>query len=299
MSDEAELDKVFLLLENRKKSNNLGPILRCASAFGVKSVVVVGFSICSVEGMLRNSQSIKLTGEFAAGSHHIIPGSHGASKHVEIIAFPNVQQAISFLSVECLCQSIVGLLGCCPDGYNDSGLPVVEMNGMFEARGPARDHKNIDEIDTCTVRQSFSVSARPFRPGGHVCFALGKDRSGLPSELALHCTHFVHVPHASLLEANSPPLLDSPTCLSITLHHFTSWSRYDERGFYGHKFNVSSLRPDLAFSAQKSQNRLRNRLLKEKASEDALEEGVFGILFDEDVDENGLHHSLDAGGSPR
>lgn len=36
-----EFDEVFLLLENPKKSNNLGPILRCAAAFGIRTVVFV------------------------------------------------------------------------------------------------------------------------------------------------------------------------------------------------------------------------------------------------------------------
>lgn len=41
---------VYLLLENLRKSNNLGPILRCASAFGITTVIAVGYAKCAVEG---------------------------------------------------------------------------------------------------------------------------------------------------------------------------------------------------------------------------------------------------------
>ena len=90
----------YLLLENSRKSNNLGPILRCAAAFGIHTVVAVGYDKCSVDG------------------------SHGASKHVRIIAFPLAEQAAAFLREECQCQSLIGLLGCLPDGYAEKGYPV-------------------------------------------------------------------------------------------------------------------------------------------------------------------------------
>lgn len=48
---EQHLPQLFLLLENSSKGNNLGSILRCASAFGITTVVAIGFSKCSVQGM--------------------------------------------------------------------------------------------------------------------------------------------------------------------------------------------------------------------------------------------------------
>lgn len=45
-----EVPTIFLLLENPSKSNNLGPILRCASAFGILNVIAIGYSKCAVEG---------------------------------------------------------------------------------------------------------------------------------------------------------------------------------------------------------------------------------------------------------
>jgi len=42
--------EAFVLLENERKSNNLGPLLRCACAFGVQTIVAVGYDKCAVEG---------------------------------------------------------------------------------------------------------------------------------------------------------------------------------------------------------------------------------------------------------
>lgn len=49
-SDDTTLPRIYLLLENPKKNNNLGPILRCASAFGITTIVAVGYEKCAVEG---------------------------------------------------------------------------------------------------------------------------------------------------------------------------------------------------------------------------------------------------------
>ena len=48
---QQHLPELFLLLENCSKGNNLGSILRCASAFGITTIVAIGFSKCSVQGM--------------------------------------------------------------------------------------------------------------------------------------------------------------------------------------------------------------------------------------------------------
>ena len=43
-------NRLYLLLENPGKPNNLGSILRCASAFGIRTIVAIGSDKCSVEG---------------------------------------------------------------------------------------------------------------------------------------------------------------------------------------------------------------------------------------------------------
>ena len=45
--------ELFLLIENPSKSNNLGPILRCATAFGIRTVITIGYAKCSTEGTLK------------------------------------------------------------------------------------------------------------------------------------------------------------------------------------------------------------------------------------------------------
>jgi len=42
--------RVYLLLENPSKGNNLGPILRCANAFGITTIVAIGYAKCAVHG---------------------------------------------------------------------------------------------------------------------------------------------------------------------------------------------------------------------------------------------------------
>ena len=46
---------MFLLLENPTKNNNLGPIMRCASAFGISTIVAVGYAKCSDKGSFARS----------------------------------------------------------------------------------------------------------------------------------------------------------------------------------------------------------------------------------------------------
>jgi tRNA G18 (ribose-2'-O)-methylase SpoU len=50
MTEQGSVKEIFLLLENLTKSNNLGPTLRCATAFGIRVVVAIGFAKCSTEG---------------------------------------------------------------------------------------------------------------------------------------------------------------------------------------------------------------------------------------------------------
>ena len=60
---------VSLLIENPGKGKNWGPLLRCCAAFGIETIYVIGYDQCDVRG------------------------SHGASKHVRLKAFPTVGQA--------------------------------------------------------------------------------------------------------------------------------------------------------------------------------------------------------------
>lgn len=178
----------------------------------------------------------------------LFAGSHGASKNVELVDFPTSGQAVEFLRKECQCQSIVGLLGPLPDGYDATGYPVLEKEPSGVTAVVADDDCEYggDDGDLSSevstgARRSIPLAAFSFSKG-NICFAVSKLRQGLPHSLAGFCDAFVHVPHVKL--HTDRPLLDAPACLSILLHEYTSWAGYDERTFQGHKFAV--VRPQRA-----------------------------------------------------
>jgi hypothetical protein len=258
-SAESLPPRIYILVENPRKGNNLGPIIRCANAFGITTVVAVGFEKCSVEG------------------------SHGASKNVEIVAYPTVEQAVAFLrGSECSCQSIIGLLGSMPDGYETDGYTVYgdeDETGLAQVLNVAAS-KTLKELSI----RSFPVFTHPFS-SGNACIVLSKKhRSGLPLSLARHCDAFVHVPHVAIPhgDGESPTLLDTPSCLSITLHHLTTWAGYDERTFQGHKFEVTrpardAVDADGTSRLAKERAEVKRKLLQ--AADETVDEGGIGSMF--------------------
>jgi len=51
MTDPSQ-PRLYLLLENPSKGNNLGALLRCAVAHGIDTIVVVGYDKCAVDGKM-------------------------------------------------------------------------------------------------------------------------------------------------------------------------------------------------------------------------------------------------------
>jgi hypothetical protein len=261
MFTESLPPRVFLLLENPRKNTNLGPILRCAAAFSVSQVVAVGFHKCSTEG------------------------SHGASKHVPIIAFPTVEQAALYLRAPmeeggCGCNRLVGMLSGVAGAFSSFGYPVKQEDGL--AQVCVQTHCG----DTLLPIQSFPVNTRPFQSGGNVCIVLSKLPRGLPLPLANVCDDFVHVPHsARFLESSNAAfdcLLDTQSCLCITLCHFATWANYAERVFEGHKFEVAKVskgRVSDTLQASQSRNREQAKLLREGAAEEAINIGCLDGIF--------------------
>lgn len=222
-------------------------------------------------------------------------GSHGASRHVRIIAFPTAEQAVTFLIKERGCKSIVGLLGCLPGGYDNVDVITVqtEAGQLAQATTMMNGSNNKCKIidNSLTKKTSYPVSQCPFKRES-TCIAVGKERHGLPHALAESCDFFVHVPHAAIitnnLDINSAPpaiLLDVPSCISITLHHLTNRLGYDERTFMGHKFEVN--RQQNVYDG-KTLEALRERRVEEKAQKTREEEDVsyLGGLFDGEEDES-------------
>ena len=285
-----ESTELFLLIENPKKSNNLGPILRCAAAYAVKQVIFVGYEKCSTEG------------------------SHGAAKHLDIISFPTFQQACNYLrksSIEggCNVTSILGLLGGKENGFNELGYEVTEdeTNKLVTI---VSENQDIFKTSSFIYPKSFPVHLRKFSKG-NCCFLISKNWRGLPQDQAKFCDSFVHVPYEpvpfitatiSCEEKMNDPgnasnvipehyymkLLDVPSCLSITLHHFTAWAKYDQRMFKEHKFEVSLTRKGSILGSaeqiQKTAKRLKRKKDLEEEANNVQLECTNQLLFGDNSD---------------
>ena len=254
--------RIFLLIENPKKSNNLGPILRCAAAFAVTQVVLVGYDKCNTEG------------------------SHGASKHVDRVAFPVWSQALAYLQSSendggCSCETIMGLLCVGAAGaYSEAGYPTthnIEHDTLQVVLGPLES-----DTQSSALPMSYPVHTKTFSRHGNYCIVLSKSNKGLPMELAKLCHFFVHVPHVAIppvenQQADLP--LDVPSCLSIALHHWTQWAGYHERMFQGHKFQVAHVqRGRLSTFQSRTKDRQEQKHDNELAA-DMVIEGAFASVF--------------------
>lgn len=239
--------RLYLLLENPRKSNNLGPILRCAAAFGIAQVVAVGFDKCSTEG------------------------SHGAAKHVAMVAFPIVEQAVSYLRHSQGCTSLIGLLGGVADAYDSDGYIVHKVQERIQVAVQ-------QPPETLSSKRSFPIHVHPFVEG-NCCFVISKNWNGLPSFLANQCDFFVHIPHAAIPVEGTlgGRLLDTPSCLSIALHHFTAWAKYDERDFQGHKFDVG--RRERSDHEKEATRSARVKARRQMGSAEAIGDDALGGMF--------------------
>lgn len=245
--------RIYLMLENSHKCNNLGTILRCAAAFEVTQLVAVGCNKCSTHG------------------------SHGAAKHVSRMSFPGVEQAVSYLRGECDCKSLVGILGGMADAHDTSGYNVKEENDVFHIEPN-------DPTETPSAKRSYPVHTRPFVKG-NCCFVVSKNPKGLPSSLASQCDFFIHIPHVSVTIGHNLRLLDAPSCLSIALHHFTAWALYDERGFQGHKYEKAAtqqLSSEAKEAARLGRLEVRRQQMEE-ANEYAVGEDTISGMFSEEA----------------
>lgn len=236
--------KCYILACNPKKSTCLGPIIRCASALGVHQIILAGYAKCYTSG------------------------AHGADKHVSILSFPTMDKAVKYLksSSDANCEEIIGILNGLPY-YHDSRcitdtlknrnctLPVVIDNDRNCIGLISQDRSNDQPKPSSIVldplaRISYACHSRKFSSERNTCFFVSlSPRHELPLQHGNFCDSFIHVPHCFLspepaLDVStslSPSLLNVETCLSIVLHHFATFVKYDERNFQGHKFKVNSM----------------------------------------------------------
>uniref|UniRef100_A0A7R9ZKU3 tRNA/rRNA methyltransferase SpoU type domain-containing protein n=1 Tax=Craspedostauros australis TaxID=1486917 RepID=A0A7R9ZKU3_9STRA len=285
----------FVLIENPSKSSNWGPLLRCCAAFGIPIIVAVGFEKCAVQG------------------------SHGASKHVQIVAFPNHDQALAFLRKELECITICGILGGCgsdvygsPDGDGHSVRRDASTNMIYvDANEESDDGDTNNENSTqrqqqqrarCTSASEFKdvasypkshpVTNRRFaiqKGIGNVCFAVGKKSKGLPDSLARLCDVFCHVPHqfsGAHDHGVEYSMLNTETCFSIVLHHFMLQSGNVTDGtsnFQGQKYDVAKVIKGAFGDAKRAeverQERLEQKRELEAMAQDAIDDGCIGNLL--------------------
>jgi tRNA G18 (ribose-2'-O)-methylase SpoU len=258
---------IYLLLENPRPNNPLGPILRCAAAYNISTIIVVGgYDRCAVQG------------------------SHGANKHVRLHAFATHPQAVEYLRNELQCTQIVGILGGVagayhrPEGYAAVVVRKEKTDMVHVSSSSSLTASAASSESSIANKRSYPISTRPFI-SGNCCFAVSKDWTGLPISLARHCDLFVHVPHDAVVPSvitkgdhqqhHNCSLLDSPSTLSIVLHHFTAWANYGERKFKGHKFQVSVDRHDVLQARQQETRAKRQQKRAEDATEDITNLGLF------------------------
>ena len=247
----SRVPRAYLLLENSKPSNNLGPVLRCSAAYGIKTVLAVGFSKCSVEG------------------------SHGASKHVEILAFPTVDQAIARLhgGADRSAVSLIGILGGAPVGEGPDTKKAFSVYKEQDSGHAQILGDQITNIDPKSLYdgKSYPVSAWPFEESKIHCFAICKSKRGLSTALANNCDKFIHVPHRNMGRGFADgPILDVPSCLSILLHHYSEWAGRSERNFEGHKFELERSHQqaiDQSEARRNERQEKKQKLLEEVVSE--------------------------------
>ncbi|KAL3945052.1 MAG: hypothetical protein SGBAC_000843 [Bacillariaceae sp.] len=285
-SDTPKHAQVTLLIENPKKNTNWGPLLRCCAAFDIAQIFVVGYDTCSVQG------------------------SHGASKHVELVSFPTFGQAVEALKKHKF--QLIGVLGGAANAYDELGYMVhtveqpIHHSDKNKTETVATISADPSDSDQKDMPKSFPIHCRPFQQ--NTCLVVGKRAVGLPLRMAEHCEKFVHVPHVAALQPsanandgtsttttttitttannntnsdNNNPKLSSwftgEACVSIILHEFASWAGFHSETYKGQKYKVLKVIKG-APESQEAKRKERKRKMEELQQEEDLDnaKSLFG-----------------------
>ena len=205
------LPKTYLFLNNPKPTNNLGPMLRCASAFAISEVVLVGYRKCNTEG------------------------AHGADKHLNVSSVTTWDHAMEYVRQK-ECQR---------------NIQVVGILGHVSNKGTCDIVMEDDESGISIQTQSFSVNAysKPFENDlssiSATVFIILDDLETFQNRYLAStvCTLLVHVAHCPLpvIPGITKPvsLIDSQSRFSIVLHHFNTFVGMKEQHSRGYKFEVT------------------------------------------------------------
>ena len=224
LSLSSSSSEITMLIENPAKGKNWGPLLRCCAAFGIRTIYVVGYDKCDVRG------------------------SHGASKHVQLKAFPTHEQAARALTAARTAGNdeggfeLVGLLSPpldsdnddnCDDSFNDDfdeDRNVVREQFFYEpaeteveiariaaneSGGKKAETTGTEQPPAQIIQTSFPVHLRNRFPR-KTCLVVDKMKRGLPWSLAKYCSSFVHVPHSNFNASGS--MLTLEASVSIIFH---------------------------------------------------------------------------------
>ncbi|CAM9408851.1 unnamed protein product [Pylaiella littoralis] len=267
----------YLVLANPSPKHNLGTLIRCASAFAVEEVIVVGASTFSTHG------------------------AHGSNKHVQYRCFDDWDSAATFLRAEKGCdlcgvvsQSRITSTSLSSPSRGVVAAPVKSEYAAATAAvtesgnpGDAEEYSGAGSVrSTCTGRETGKMPAvEGYTTGAALERCEGSSTSSslrTPGEISMRegqenqrgsdskgrrllstpvrrrpfrrSTAFL-VGHRNRLEDEALDVCDflvhaeqvggfsielgAPVTTSIALHHFTAWAKYEEREFTGEKFNVS------------------------------------------------------------
>jgi len=287
-----DLPQVTILIENPSKTTNWGPLLRCCTAFGIPQIFAVGFDKCAVRG------------------------SHGASKHVEVVAFHDHASASKMLRDE-LGLTIVGLLQGAPGAYESRGYDVDTMfhraTGETLVQVKRAEITSADSGDSLSsFPKSFPLHRQPF--ARRTCLAIGKRPRGLSLTLSKLCDHFVHIPHEGI-SPESDALDDEmgefsavstwisvEAGMSIVLHEFALWAGYGRAAkvssggnvvrYEGQKYHVKSKRKGQSTKEEQLQKQEERKARREQELPD---ETFLGTVFGSEADNADLRMGDESG----
>jgi hypothetical protein len=119
-------------------------------------------------------------------------------------------------------------MGPLPNGYDQQGYSVCDDKAVCQSSF------NVNDIGSS--RRSISLGNATF-VRGHICIGISKEKQGLPLSVSRCCDFLIHIPHLPF--CGNTPLLDTPSCLSITLSFIAESISYTERTINAHKFDVT------------------------------------------------------------
>lgn len=267
----AHAQQVTLLIENPKKNTNWGPLLRCCAAFGIVQIFVVGYDTCSVQG------------------------SHGASKHVELLSFPTYGQAVETLKAHNF--ELIGLLGSAPNAYEETGYLVHLLEQPMHHSDKAKTETivsisaNSTDTDQNKMPKSYPIHSRPFQQ--NTCLVVGRKTVGLPMRMAEHCAKFVHIPHLAALKSKtdadgttSNPNLSSSwfsgeACVSMVLHEFAAWAGFHSEIYKGQKYKVLKVIKGAPDNQEAKRNERKRKMEELQQEEEDNAKNLFGASGDD------------------